>query len=241
MAGMLGGKNEGATAPPPACSFLGAEVDPLPGLVRRNQIVDRALPWLAVVATLLLIALGVWLETKWRVVRERRKSRLQAKRGFQGEKDAEKIIKKLGYHIVSRQVSAGYAMSVDGVPQTIPLQADFVLVRDGKKYVAEAKTGKAAKLENADTRRQLLEYQLAFDYAEALLLIDADAKTVKMVRFPLPRKKADAKKAAKRATLRWALIGAAALTAVWILVGSESKETPALEAAPAKTMSKRHH
>lgn len=178
---------------------------------------DRALPWLAVGLTLLLVWLGAWIETKLRVLRERKKSRDQAKRGFQGERDAEKLLKKLGYTIVSRHAPASYAMTLDGEPQAVQLQADFVLQREGKKFVAEVKTGKAAKLEQAaETRRQMLEYQLAFG-VDAMLLIDADTKVVRTVRFPLPKKKAAPPSPAKRTTLRWAAIGAVALAAVWLL------------------------
>ena len=197
--------------------------------------VDRAVPWLAFGLTLLLVLLGVWLETKWRVLRERRKSRAQAKRGFQGERDAEKLLKKLGYTIVARHEPASYAMTLDGEPQAVQLQADFVLQREGKKFIAEVKTGKAAKLEQAETRRQLLEYQLAFG-VDSLLLIDADAKVVRTVRFPLPKKKVAASKAVKHATLRWAAIGLLALAVVWMLVG---RGEPAAEQPPAKSASVR--
>ncbi|MET0343477.1 MAG: hypothetical protein ABW252_20870 [Polyangiales bacterium] len=194
---------------------------------------DRALPWLAVGLTLLLVWLGIWLETKLRVLRERKKSREQAKRGFQGEKDAEKLVKKLGYTILSRHAPASYAMTLDGEPHAVQLQADFVLQREGKKFVAEVKTGKAAKLEQAaETRRQMLEYQLAFG-VDAMLLIDADAKVVRMVRFPLPKKKVAAASPVKRATLRWTAIGVVALTTLWLLA-HRGEEPPAAAGAPSK-------
>jgi Holliday junction resolvase len=177
---------------------------------------------------LLLVLLGAWLATKWRVLRERKKARGAAKRGLQGERDAEKLIKQLGYKIVLRHPPATYAMAVDGDPQGVQLTADFLLEQKGKRVLAEVKTGKAAKLEHAETRRQLLEYQLAFG-VDALLLIDMDAKQVRTVRFPLPKAKSQlvaplapvAAKAVtavrKRATVRWTAIALCALFATWAI------------------------
>ena len=176
---------------------------------------DRQVQWLALGLTLLLVVLGAWLETKWRRLRDRKKSREAAKRGLQGEREAEKLLRKLGYTIVTRHPPASYPMMVDGEPQSVQLQADFMVVREGKRFVAEVKTGKAAKLDQAETRRQMLEYQMAFGI-DALLLIDADAKVVRTVRFPLPKAKPKAAPA-KRATLRWATIGALAMGAIWLL------------------------
>ena len=190
---------------------------------------DRQVQWLALGLTLLLVVLGAWLETKWRRLRERKKSREAAKRGLQGEREAEKILRKLGYTIVSRQPPASYAMMVDGEPQSVQLQADFLVTREGKRFVAEVKTGKAAKIEQAETRRQLLEYQLAFGI-DAMLLIDADAKVVRTLRFPLPKKKA-APTPAKRATLRWATLGVLALGAIWLLA-RHGEGTPETVQAP---------
>ena len=189
---------------------------------------DRQVQWLALGLTLLLVVLGAWLETKWRRLRERKKSRDAAKRGLQGEREAEKLLRKLGYSIVSRQPPASYAMMVDGEPQSVQLQADFVVTREGKRFVAEVKTGKAAKIEQAETRRQLLEYQLAFGI-DAMLLIDADAKQVRTLRFPLPKKKA-ATAPAKRATLRWAAIGVLVLGALWLFT-QRGAQDPTTDAA----------
>jgi hypothetical protein len=54
--------------------------------------------------------------------------------------------------------------------------------------VAEVKTGtQAPRFEHADTRRQLLEYQLAFE-VDSVLLVDVEAGEVREVSFPLAHK-----------------------------------------------------
>jgi hypothetical protein len=61
-----------------------------------------------------------------------------------------------------------------------------VVAGGGLRYVAEVKTGAfAPRLETAATRRQLLEYRIAFD-VDGVLLVDADAERVRLVEFPLP-------------------------------------------------------
>lgn len=185
----------------------------------RRQIVELLHQALLLVLVLALVLFGAWCERKLRAMREKKKARDAAKRGFQGERDAEKLIKQLGYKIVLRHPPATYAMAVDGEPQGVPLTADFLLELKGKRVIAEVKTGKAAKIEQAETRRQMLEYQLAFG-VDALLLIDMDTKQVRTVRFPLPKAKPAAlpiPAAKKRATMRWIAVGVAALFATWLL------------------------
>jgi len=185
----------------------------------RRRVVELLHQVLAIALVLLLVLSGAWLASKWRTLRDRNKAREAAKRGLQGERDAEKLIKQLGYKIVLRHPPATYAMAVDGDPQSVQLTADFLLELKGKRVLAEVKTGKAAKLEHTETRRQLLEYQLAFG-VDALLLIDMDAKQVRTVRFPLPKQKPTGVPTAvkKRMSLRWVAIALCALLATWAIL-----------------------
>ena len=63
---------------------------------------------------------------------------------------------------------------------------DFVVERGGEELVAEVKTGATltTHLSRAETRRQLLEYQLATG-TRRVLLVDPEAKSVTEVAFPL--------------------------------------------------------
>ncbi len=133
-----------------------------------------------------------------------RRLRVARERGAEGEVRAEALLRRLGYAIVARQAALTYGVSVDGQPRSIDLRADFLVERDRRLFVAEVKTGRLApRLETSSTRRQLLEYRVAFD-AAGVLLVDVDAGRVHAVEFPLP--------AARRppgARLVWVLVGVA--------------------------------
>jgi hypothetical protein len=65
---------------------------------------------------------------------------------------------------------------------TFGLRADYLVAREGRRYVA-VKTGRLApRLSHAPTRRQLLEYGAAFD-VQGVLLVDADAESVTHVEW----------------------------------------------------------
>lgn len=130
---------------------------------------------------LLLVALArAW--DRWRASRRARRRSARAQRG---ESDAEALLGELGYRVLGRQVSLTWAIECDGEPHEALLRADLVVEREGRRYIAEVKTGaKAPQLTNAATRRQLLEYCVAYQ-VDSVLLVDVEADQVREVRFPL--------------------------------------------------------
>ncbi len=114
----------------------------------------------------------------------KRRLLLARERGAEGEIRAEALLRRLGYTIVGRQVRSSYSLTMDGIAVTVDLRADFVVERDDVQFVAEVKTGRfAPRLDTPATRRQLLEYRMAFDTA-GVLLVDADSGRVSTVDFP---------------------------------------------------------
>ena len=69
------------------------------------------------------------------------------------------------------------------------LCADLILSRNGKRFVADVKTGKAApEISTASTRRQLLEYLHAYP-VDGFLVVDMASKEIKEVEFgPVERR-----------------------------------------------------
>jgi Holliday junction resolvase len=163
---------------------------------------------------LLLVAVGSVLAHWVATLRARYRGRLHNLRGQRGERDALRLLRRAGYTLVARQQRGHYAVQIDDTVAEVQLQADFVVARGGRRLVAEVKTGlHAPRFEHAETRRQLLEYQLAFE-VDAVLLVDVEAGAVKEVRFPVARAIAD-----RRAhVLGWLLAAALAATLVGVLV-----------------------
>ncbi len=117
---------------------------------------------------------------------KRTRRRLRLERGLEGEREAATILEEHGYEIEAAQVATRYAIEVDGTPLEIALRADYVVARDGERYIAEVKTGEVApRLQSPATRRQLLEYSIAFR-ASGVLLVDAETRSVHRVAFPAP-------------------------------------------------------
>jgi hypothetical protein len=137
------------------------------------------------------------------------------RRADEGEASAGGLLASHGWTIEGRQVSARYSLRVDGEAASILVRADYVVRRRGRRYVAEVKTGRIApRLETASTRRQLLEYRLAFD-VDGVLLVDADRERIAEVEFP--------ERAAPRVAQpsAWWMLGVAALVALWFLGAHE--------------------
>lgn len=166
----------------------------------------RALPLEPVVALgglLLAFALVQSFRLWWRSWVKRRALALARERGAQGEVRAELLLRRLGFGIVGRQVAITYGLALDGERIAVDLRADYVVSKDGRRYVAEVKTGRLApRIDTPATRRQLLEYRLAFD-VDGVLLVDADSDRVRAVEFPLPASRPVSR-------LAWLLAGIAA-------------------------------
>ncbi len=133
------------------------------------------------------LLLGVWLTALVRRTSERRRARAHNERGQRAERDAERLLEAEGYTIVSRQLRTAYDIQLGDGPQEVPLIIDFVVERRGERLAAEVKSGIAAtRLEHAETRRQLLEYQLALGCSRTLL-VDPERARIVEVSFPIPR------------------------------------------------------
>jgi hypothetical protein len=135
------------------------------------------------VGTALVALVGWWRARGWMARGNRARQRIARA----GEDDAELLLAELGFVVVDRQVTHTWQMIVDGEVRDVRCRADLVvrLRRDrGARYVAEVKTGdRATEPTCPATRRQLLEYAMAFD-VDGVLLLDMDQRRVRTVAFP---------------------------------------------------------
>jgi hypothetical protein len=130
-------------------------------------------------AALVLIVAALTLRAARWLDRRRRQAR--ATRALDGEDDSEALLEEAGYEILGRQVAGELTLVVDGEAIGFGLRADFLVARDGARFVAEVKTGeRAPRLGYGPTRRQLLEYVLAFEVCGAVL-VDADTGALTVV------------------------------------------------------------
>ena len=162
---------------------------------------------------------------RWAV---RRRLSMSRERGAAGEVRAEKLLRARGYAILGRQVAATYGVGVDGEDVPISLRADYLVARGGARFVAEVKTGRLApSLATSTTRRQLLEYRVAFE-VDGVLLVDAESDRVHEVVFPLPGLGPPPAPAGRR--LVWLGVGVAvgALGAAWFRTGPAVSEAGAV-------------
>lgn len=115
---------------------------------------------------------------------KRRRMTIRMERAARGEERAEGWLEELGYVILGAQVLAEHSVRVDDRTVTIALRADYLVARQGARYVVEVKTGALApRIETSATRRQILEYRIAFE-VDGVLLVDGETGKVHAVTFP---------------------------------------------------------
>jgi hypothetical protein len=167
---------------------------------------------LLLAAALVLVSLGLWTACHRFYVRWLR--RRQWSRARAAEDEAPNLLRQLGYEVLGAQVEGSYSLVVDSQPMTVSLRADYVVARDGLQYIAEVKSGRfAPRLENAATRRQLLEYRIAFD-VDGVLLVDGETKRVREITFPLTSQIAPISWLSRRLAYTAVLLGVVAILAL---------------------------
>lgn len=136
---------------------------------------------------LLALGLGGWAALSLRRWFEGLSRRRRAARAQRAERDAASLLEASGFCVLGRQQRQRWGLEVDGRAVEFTLIADYLVERDGRRWVAEVKTGeRALDLRHGPTRRQLLEYQRAFG-VDGVLLVDAEGRSVQRVEFLEPR------------------------------------------------------
>jgi len=141
----------------------------------------------AIFAALIAAVLALWIAARLRAWRGSLRARRRAARAGAGEDGAARLLEEAGYTIVERQARVCWAPLVDGTPVMTELRADYLVEAGGELLVAEVKTGEEApSVETAATRRQLLEYHVAFG-ADGVLLVCPEQGAIHRVVFPTGR------------------------------------------------------
>tara|TARA_B100000683_G_scaffold229268_1_gene229645 strand:- start:120 stop:542 length:423 start_codon:yes stop_codon:yes gene_type:complete len=130
----------------------------------------------------ILILFSLYLGWKIREIYKNLKFYLYKKKGKKAEQKAIKLLKKNGYKIESFQTTAKGKLLQDDETLTFLIRADLIVSKNNKKFIAEVKSGKAASIEEINTRRQLLEYSKVFNNKN-LILIDTEKNKIKKIEF----------------------------------------------------------
>ena len=140
------------------------------------------IPTLVILGAILLVWLGALIAAWRRGARSRQRNRVATS----AERRAVRLLEAAGFTVIAEQPATRWPVDVDGTPLSVEIKADL-LVRgpDGGLAVAEVKSGSIAPdLRHGATRRQLLEYALAFGVPE-VLLVDMTGERIQVVTFPL--------------------------------------------------------
>jgi hypothetical protein len=106
------------------------------------------------------------------------------------EVEAERLLLRKGFRMQGRKVARTATLLVDGRELSYELELDYLVLdlRD-RPFVAEVKSGETAPDPlHAPTRRQLLDYAVAFPETAGLLLVDMEANVVHEVESPTLRR-----------------------------------------------------
>ena len=113
-----------------------------------------------------------------------RRAKKRAKRAVRGEAKAARLLIANGYAIEDSQARDEALVRIDGALTRFEVRADYIVTRGGRRWVAEVKTGDiVTRLAHGPTRRQLLEYTMAFD-AHGVLLVTPEDGQIREVAFP---------------------------------------------------------
>jgi uncharacterized membrane protein len=138
-------------------------------------------PW---VLALAVLCVGGWLGLRWASWQRSRAGRRSQRIGREGERVALRLLKRRGFSVLETEVAGWMRLTVDGRPQQFEVRADALVERKRKRYIAEFKAGEAgSRVEHRGTRRQLIEYALAYE-VDGVLLVDAQRERIVAVELP---------------------------------------------------------
>ncbi len=114
---------------------------------------------------------------------EKRNIRKRFKRGTKMEKRGRDFLIKQGFKIEHEQYVAHHVFYVDNKKESIGIKPDYIVSKDGKRYIVDVKSGHSAiSLKDKATRRQMLEYDHAIPN-DGIFLLDMENEQLKHVEF----------------------------------------------------------
>ncbi len=101
------------------------------------------------------------------------------------EKKAEQWLRRNGFQIIEKQQSKPLIIKAGTTLHRYLIRIDFLVKKGGRTYIVEVKSGSHDKITKRETRRQLLEYFLAYQ-PYGIILFDMETRKFSEIRFLLP-------------------------------------------------------
>ncbi len=132
---------------------------------------------------LIVLLLFVILILKLKEAYKQRVIKKRFQRGNKLEAQARMFLLDQGYSILEEQSPYMHEFYVNGEKRSVKLILDYVVRKNGKKYIVEVKSGNSAiSLSNPNSRRQLLEYDFVIKN-DGVFLLDMENKNMQLVTF----------------------------------------------------------
>ena len=111
-----------------------------------------------------------------------KRSRERARRGHLAEREAQQVLESMGFKVLDRQVGTEIGWWIDQEWHETTVTADYLVKKNGRTAIVEVKTGKESRATHRHTRRQLLEYKIAFS-VDYIYLFDGERKQLSKIDF----------------------------------------------------------
>ena len=171
-----------------------------------------------IVFSLVLLIGGAWFGREQARRTRMRRLHQRLRKAKSSEQLAAGLFERCGYQVLGSQVAQPWSVLVDAELVQIVLRADYVVERDGRLWVADVKSGRLApRLSHGPTRRQLLEYRLAYA-CEGVLLVDMERARIVEVSFPALRQSQSPLRRAPRVVFAAGVATGAVLAALLVVL-----------------------
>ena len=133
--------------------------------------------------SIIAILLFALLKYKYITYQLKRKQKKRFARGIELENEAYSYLQSLGYSIIGMQQIHYHQYEINGKKYDAKLILDYLVEKEGNRYIVEVKSGQSAiYMNNSNTRRQLLEYDYTIE-SDGIFLLDMENKNMQLINF----------------------------------------------------------
>lgn len=98
------------------------------------------------------------------------------------DEKAADLLREEGYRVLARAAVKFIDFDIEGKVHRQKVKADLVVRRGIKKYVVEVNAKDSGSVRNADIRRRILEYKIAFA-PQGIITVDMDRERMRIIKI----------------------------------------------------------